>query len=254
MFMDEDLVASLGLSNPAKEKEKQVKTEPDESPKPNGLHLVTSAPKEEDVVRKREVVYLIQQLSAMAKNVQIGARTALLRTLVDRGILFLVQWAFAQPESDPEGKAMIAAAGDIFTPLLEFDLIGVRGHVVKQLGLIERDKEAAKKGEKGRERETLLMLLCRVLVRSKDLAIQSQLGEHISLILEVPSSETEPHVSANLSACMNEIDPLLSLCLERRCTNAPRTIQRWRNSWITSISSALKSYLNPSLTFPSSRP
>ncbi|CAL1700107.1 unnamed protein product [Somion occarium] len=193
MFMDEDLVASLGLSNPAKEKEKQVKTEPDESPKPNGLHLVTSAPKEEDVVRKREVVYLIQQLSAMAKNVQIGARTALLRTLVDRGILFLVQWAFAQPESDPEGKAMIAAAGDIFTPLLEFDLIGVRGHVVKQLGLIERDKEAAKKGEKGRERETLLMLLCRVLVRSKDLAIQSQLGEHIRLILEVPSSETEPH-------------------------------------------------------------
>ncbi|KAK7696144.1 hypothetical protein QCA50_000795 [Cerrena zonata] len=194
MFMDEDVIASLGLNAAGKDKEKttSVNAGTGEASQSNGAHPESEG-KEEDVQRKREIVYLVQQLCSMAKNVQVGAKTTLLRTLVDRGILFLVQWAFGQPESDPEGKGMIAAAGDILTPLLEFDLIGVRGHVVKQLALIERDKEGGKKVEKGKERETILLLLCKVLVRSKDLAIQTQLGEHVKMLLEVPLSDTEPH-------------------------------------------------------------
>ena len=205
IFMDEDVIASHGFGIPGKDKEKASNSNTNtnvgtsDASQSNG-EQPESQGKEDDVQRKREVVYLVQQLCAMAKNVQVGAKTALLRTLVDRGIVFLVQWALGQPESDPEGKGMIAAAGDILTPLLEFDLIGVRGHVVKQLISPDREKDAGKKVEKGKERETLLLLLCKVLVRSKDLAIQTQVGEHLKMFLEVPLSDAEPHVSLNFDS------------------------------------------------------
>ena len=40
-----------------------------------------------------EVIILLQRLAIMGKNVQLPARLTLFRTLVDRGILFAVQWA-----------------------------------------------------------------------------------------------------------------------------------------------------------------
>ncbi|KAI0080632.1 DUF625-domain-containing protein [Panus rudis PR-1116 ss-1] len=194
MFMDDDLRALLP-TNPSKGSEggKAEGVEPlGVGGSDQATHSTAVTPEDEER-RKRDVVYLVQQLCVMGKNVQLPARMALFRTLVDRGIIFAVQWAIGQPETEPEGKNMISAAGEILTILLDHDLTGVRGHVVKQLGLIEQDKEAIKKGERRKERETFLMLICRVLVKSRDLAVQSQVGEALRLLMEIQSQEPEQH-------------------------------------------------------------
>ncbi|KAL4242339.1 Serine/threonine-protein phosphatase 4 regulatory subunit 3-like protein [Abortiporus biennis] len=153
--------------------------------------------------RRSEVILLIQQLCVMGKNVQLPARMALFRNLTDRGILFAVQWALGRGEEDTEeGRSMVSAAGEILITLLDHDLNGIRAHVVKQLALIEKEKEMAKergkdgketKTETGASKETILMLICRVLVRSKDLAVQSQIAEALKMLMEIPLPDAEPH-------------------------------------------------------------
>ncbi|KZT06517.1 DUF625-domain-containing protein [Laetiporus sulphureus 93-53] len=156
---------------------------------PNG----TSSPKssDEEMTRRREIISLIQQLCIMGKNIQLPARIHLFRTLVDRGILLLVQWALIQPETDEEGRQMIAAAGEILTTLVDHDVFGIRKHItVDQLGEINLAKE---KGQKIGEKDTLLDAMCKVLVKSRDLAVQSQVGELLKGTLEVANDVPEQH-------------------------------------------------------------
>lgn len=211
------------------------------------------------MTRRQEVVFLIQQLCVMGKNVQLPARMQLFRILTDYGIPFIVQWALEQDEYDNihpagagsggtsesssakekgkgRGKEMIAAGGEILMTLLDHDLNGVRAHIVKQLeresasslstpmtpsigigpGIkpptsfllslnphhhpINHNGHGFENGEerekgKGAGRESLAMLMCRLLVRSRDLAVQSQVGEALKMLLEVMPADAEPHVS-----------------------------------------------------------
>ena len=148
---------------------------------------------EAEVKHRREVVLLIQQLCVMGKNVQLPARMALFRALSDRGILFAVQWALCQPESEPEGLQMISAAGEVLTCLLDHDVNGVRAHVLKQLGPPDLDKNGPRKID----HDTVVSVLCRVLVKSRDLAVQSQISEALRSLLEIPPSDAlDQHVSS----------------------------------------------------------
>ncbi|OBZ70243.1 hypothetical protein A0H81_09778 [Grifola frondosa] len=198
MFMDEDLLAALGVSVKGKEPDKMdvdtAEGKQNGVSHPNGHSEGPSSCKPlspEDMSRRREVVFLIQQLCAMGKNIQLPARLALFRTLVDRGILFAVQWALSQPETDEDGRQMIASSGEILTTLLDHDLNGVRGHVLKQLGAMEREKA---NGKIIVEKETVLVLMCRVLVTSRDLAVQCQVGEALKALLEISMMDpADPH-------------------------------------------------------------
>ena len=162
----------------------------------SGASTPAKALSAEELTRRREVVFLVQQLCMMGKNVQLPARMALFRTLVDRGVVFAVQWGLAQPETDEQGRQMIATSGEVMMALLDHDLNGVRGHVLKQLGTIEREKAG---GKNVRDKETVLMLMCRVLVRSKDLAVQSLVGEALRLLLELLTGEMEGPVRRSAS-------------------------------------------------------
>lgn len=208
-FMDEDLIRALGLELP---KGKDVQKDSDKmdvdhpEAKPNGVshpdgNDESPAPSkgltEEELARRREVIFLVQHLCFMAKNVQLPARIHLCRTLVDRGILFALQWALVQPETDENGREMIAAAGEILTTLLDHDLNGIRGHVLRQLTAMDREKAS---GKKIVEQETVLALMCRIMVRSRDLAVQSQVGESLKAILEIQPDTPDPHVSSGLTA------------------------------------------------------
>ncbi|KAH9948743.1 component of IIS longevity pathway SMK-1-domain-containing protein [Amylocystis lapponica] len=207
MFMDEELLVSLGLApkgkEPARKDAEKMDVDPADpkadgtaAPSRTGESSSSSAkPSDEELQRRREVVYLIQQLCVMGKNVQLPARMTLFRTLVDRGILFAVQWAFGQPETDAEGLQMIAAAGEILTTLLDHDLNGVRGHVLKQLSAMDTQKA---NGKKIVERDTVLALMCKLLVRSRDLAVQSEVGETLKTLLEIQPDIPEQHVSTPL--------------------------------------------------------
>ncbi|KAF9062224.1 component of IIS longevity pathway SMK-1-domain-containing protein [Rhodocollybia butyracea] len=133
---------------------------------------------------RRSVICLVQQLCVMGKNVQLPARLALFRTLVDRGVLFAVQWALGLSEKEPVTKAMISAGGEVLAALLDHDLNGVRGHVLKQVVAIEKERSAGKRGAD--KAETIVELCCRNLASSKDLAVQSQVGDALKVWLDVP--------------------------------------------------------------------
>ncbi|KAI0737677.1 component of IIS longevity pathway SMK-1-domain-containing protein [Daedaleopsis nitida] len=226
MFMDDDLLALLGLPPKQSEAGKESAADSKDVDKmdvdqtdvktngpthPNG-HAEAStsssgtALSSEDLKRRREVVFLVQQLCMMGKNVQLPARMALFRTLVDRGIVFAVQWGLSQSETDEEGRQMIATSGEIMMALLDHDLNGVRGHVLKQLGTIEREKA---NGKNVRDKETVLMLMCKVLVRSRDLAVQSLVGEALKCLLEMISNDSvdAPNIGLKLLQQRAKDDP-----------------------------------------------
>ncbi|KAG8897079.1 Platinum sensitivity protein [Tulasnella sp. 403] len=78
---------------------------------------------------KRDVITLLHQLCMMGKNVQIPARLALYRTLVEKGLLHALQWALSRPADDQQ---MLNAAGEILLIVCDHDVCGVRGFVLKQ--------------------------------------------------------------------------------------------------------------------------
>ncbi|KAJ3985763.1 component of IIS longevity pathway SMK-1-domain-containing protein [Lentinula detonsa] len=133
---------------------------------------------------RRSVIHLIQHLCVMGRNVQLPARLALFRTLVDRGVLFAIQWALGLSEKEPTSKAMISAGGEVLAALLDHDLGGVRGHVLKQVVAIDKERAAGKRGAD--KAETIVELCCRNLSQSKDLAVQSQIGDALKVWLDVP--------------------------------------------------------------------
>ena len=159
---------------------------------------------ESEISLRRDVIVLLQQLCVMGKNVQLPARMALFRTLVDRGVLFAVQWALNLPEKDDANKQMFAAAGEVLTALLDHDLNGVRGHVLKQVLAIEKEREAGKKGAD--KAETILEMACRIMAQSKDLAIQSQIGDALKVWMDVPLVDP-PNTASGSEVCHSVFFP-----------------------------------------------
>lgn len=154
--------------------------------------------------RRKKVILLIQQLCAMGKNVQLPARIALFRTLVNRGILHAVQWAVAQPD-----RQMISTAGEILAVILEHDTAGVRAHVLRQAVALDRltngaqpDSAGDADDAKGKEaavpppfKESILQVMCSMMASSADLAMQNQLADSLRTMLEVPQEPVnDPHV------------------------------------------------------------
>lgn len=194
IFLDEDMLKNLVLKGKDVEKKDADKMDVDPpegkagSPTPNGVAKRQLS--EAGLQKRREVVLLTQQLCAMGKNVQLPARMALFRTLTDRGILFSVQWALDQPEKEEQGLQMICAAGEILTALLDHDINGVRSHILRQKALKKEDTGTSDEGD------TVLAVMCRVFVKSRDLAVQSQLAESLRVLLEIQTMDPmDPHVS-----------------------------------------------------------
>ncbi|KAG8933667.1 Platinum sensitivity protein [Tulasnella sp. 417] len=80
-------------------------------------------------IAKRDIIILLHQLCMMGKNVQIPARLALYRALVDKGLLHSLQWALSRPAEDVQ---MLNCAGEILLIVCDHDVSGVRSFVVKQ--------------------------------------------------------------------------------------------------------------------------
>ncbi|OJA07985.1 hypothetical protein AZE42_01086 [Rhizopogon vesiculosus] len=138
---------------------------------------------ENELVIRREVLALIQQLCIMGKNVPLAARISLFRSLVSRGILFAVQWAFSLSEKDPGSKSTMSVAGEVMSALLEHDLNGVRNHITKQAAAIDRENKEGR--TMGDQADTLLRIMCKVLIQSRDLALQCQVGDALKTMLDI---------------------------------------------------------------------
>lgn len=179
--------------------------------------------------RKKEVILLLQQLCTMGKNVQLPARLNLFRTLVERGVLYAVQWALTRPE-----KHLVFMAGEILTVLLDHGTVAVRNHVLVQavalgqptgtatttatsmaegpqtpLGVVGGAGPSASQGPglgtgwgegpggaknilEGMPapfKETLAQVLCRMLAISQDFALQNLVADSLRLLADVPPPE-----------------------------------------------------------------
>ena len=173
--------------------------------------------------RRRAVLLLLQQLCIMGKNVQLPTRMALFKLLVDRGVVHATQWALARPEGEPEGRRMIAVGGEVLTTLLDHDVNGVREHVLRQFEGVEGAGAGpssgvgagagAGGGEKKREREqTLLSLLCLMLVSSRELAVQTLVGDALRMMLEMPLPDgADPMVRGSFSRLYGQTLPICAV-------------------------------------------
>ena len=155
--------------------------------------------------RKKEVVLLLQQLCSMGKNVQLPARVNLFRTLVERGVLYAVQWALCRPE-----KYLVSTAGEILTVMLDHHTLSVRNHILAQAvalnqpsgqqeGLVPAQESQQKiaiviEGRPPPFKESLSQVLVRMLANCRDLALQNQLADALRMLLDVPQAESEPQV------------------------------------------------------------
>jgi len=195
---------------------------------------------EAEINVRREVIMLLQHLAIMGKNVQLPARLTLFRTLVDRGILFAVQWALNLPEREEENKQLISMAGEVLSAMLDHDLNGVRGHVMKQDFAILKEREAEKKGAD--KAETILEMVCRITAQSKDLSVQSQMGDALKSWLEIPTGEPPANaggteVSINVSILfltICDVSSLYRLWDQNLCWHG-KTIPTRSDSWTTFI-------------------
>lgn len=197
---------------------------------------------------RSDVIRFMHQLCLMAKNVQIPTRIALYRSLVERGLLFALEWALRHPlaseVNDSQGnkatpttngasslanekhsahrQSLDATVADPDPPLLdmvaeifilvaEFNIAGVRAHVVRQSEAAKaREAEEqqiarasppvpvpmsgkpvhtappAAGGKRAPEQPHLLRALTARLGGMKDQPFRNQIGDAIRLLLESP--------------------------------------------------------------------
>ncbi|EJD01533.1 DUF625-domain-containing protein [Fomitiporia mediterranea MF3/22] len=153
-----------------------------------------------DVERKKEVILLLQQLCIMGKNVQLPTRINLFRTLVERGVLYAVQWALCRTE-----KHIIFSAGEILSVLLDHHALSIRNHILTQGVALKQptgnfetlmNQENSEipdvtGGSPPPFKETLSQVLCRMMANSQDLALQTQFADALRLLVDVPAMEPQ---------------------------------------------------------------
>ncbi|TDL29640.1 DUF625-domain-containing protein [Rickenella mellea] len=199
LFVDPDVHPSNGNTRKGKEKEIQANKGSDsmDVDKPDGkVNGVQPGPStatksihalptdDEGTARRKAVIFLIQQLCVMGKNVQLPARIALFRSLVERGILYAVQWALCRKE-----RNLVSTAGEILAVMLDHDTSGARQHVLKQDMVLKTEEASLAAGKevlKASFDETLVQVLCKMLSSSHDLALQNQLADALRTLLDVP--------------------------------------------------------------------
>nr|XP_018266504.1 uncharacterized protein I303_00479 [Kwoniella dejecticola CBS 10117]OBR88662.1 hypothetical protein I303_00479 [Kwoniella dejecticola CBS 10117] len=145
--------------------------------------------------RKRDVVMFLHQLMIMGKGVQLQGRLTLYRNLVERGLLFVCEWAFRRTEA-----TLLHAGAEIMTLAVEHDANVVRLHVFKE--------EEAK-------RRTLVLEIINLLHSTKNLGLMSQMSDTLRTLLETPP-ENEAFVARTKEGPLSES---FSTYFYENCTN-----------------------------------
>ncbi|PKI82928.1 Platinum sensitivity protein [Malassezia vespertilionis] len=162
-----------------------------------------------DAAQKREAVQFLQQLCAMAKQVQLAGRVNLFRTLVERDVLRIVEYALAQSD-----RTVRNAGAYMLSVILEYDAGCVRQYVQRQLDSSERP---------------FLTMLVDLLHATPDLGLKGQLAEMVKSLLDVTqeqhekkSAESERYLTWVYEACIESLfTPLKTLPL-----GAPARVER----------------------------
>jgi protein phosphatase 4 regulatory subunit 3 len=147
--------------------------------------------------RRRDVIYLIQQLCVMGKNVQLQARMLLFRTLVDRGFIHAVQWGLST-----SNEVHMSASAEILGILLDHDINGIRNHIMRQA---EVDSN-----------HSLISVISTALGSGKgDQAMRHQLADCLKSLLETQLPEGAEGALTGIKAIIRQReDPIIEKFLE----------------------------------------
>ena len=119
---------------------------------------------ETSLVKKKDVVYFLQQCCAISKNLQVQARQNLYGNLIQNGLLEVIVFALGREE------VPIRIAGtDILVAMIDHDPVMVRTGIVKSAS--EKSKPLT---------ETLIELL----LVEKDLGVKAQAADAIKIVLD----------------------------------------------------------------------
>ncbi|KAH7100629.1 DUF625-domain-containing protein [Auriculariales sp. MPI-PUGE-AT-0066] len=208
------------------------------SPTPPSSDSVAASVTEEN---RRDAIFLLQQLCAMAKNVQLPARMALFRTVVEHGALHALQWALAYG-STTEDQLLISTAGELLTLLVEHDTSGARSHILRQAtALREDEKERSKEPSSSkspsdssasvgpRTTEVLLAEMIRSLNSSQEWALKSQMADTLRVLLDSPTESQGVQLTA-IRALRPKDDP-----------NHDSFLEQFYNGWVSDLFAPLMS-------------
>ncbi|KAF8339200.1 component of IIS longevity pathway SMK-1-domain-containing protein [Cantharellus anzutake] len=204
---------------------------------------------------KVDALKFIHQLCLMGKNVQIPTRIALYRALVERGVLFALEWALRLPPpslkkgkeielsqarsgsqsesllapasietagvdedawiSDADRAALLDAAAEVLIIVVDHHVAGVRSHIVKQFEI-----------EKAREHATAMSAAGGAGIGrgTKDVPFRNQIGDSLRMLLELPNMDAHnangPEV-CSLSHLTLPFGPSVTLVREEYHTDPP---------------------------------
>ncbi|KAF9513249.1 hypothetical protein BS47DRAFT_980933 [Hydnum rufescens UP504] len=175
---------------------------------------------------KADAIRFVHQLCLMGKNVQIPTRLALYRTLVERGVLYAIEWALRAPCHGTGGDALMLngpqtgasmsssdtsplldIAAEVLIVVVDHHVAGVRSHIVRQndllkargpenelrraaIGLLPPRLPIAKEKEQDKDEPVnLLKALMDRLGGTKDVPFRNQIGDSLRMLLEQPNIE-----------------------------------------------------------------
>ncbi|WVO25196.1 uncharacterized protein IAS62_006586 [Cryptococcus decagattii] len=116
--------------------------------------------------KKRDTVMFLHQLVMMGKSIQLPPRLQLYRTLVDRGLLRVIEWSFRRPEAK-----ILHAGAEMLTLVVEHDASLVRSFVFKEQEQKER---------------TLVKETIELLHKTTNVGLMGQMADTLKTMLEVP--------------------------------------------------------------------
>lgn len=136
-------------------------------PSANGISAADAAAQQ----RQRDGIHFLQQFCMMAKNLQMAARNTFYRSLAERGLYRVLEYAL---ENLREPSVRVATV-DVLMILIDHDPSGVRSYCLLS-------HEAGKR--------TLIAFLIDLFLHEEDLGIQAQMAEAIRILVQ---THPQPH-------------------------------------------------------------
>lgn len=126
---------------------------------------------EEEIKRRKDVVALLHQLMLMGKQVQLQHRQQLYRTLIDRGLLFVCEWALKQ-----EDQTVLNQIAEMLSIVIDHDVNAVRTHALR---------------EHAEKRKTIAEDMSSLMLSSSDLGLKSQMADAIRTLVDIGGEGSE---------------------------------------------------------------
>ncbi|GHJ88221.1 hypothetical protein NliqN6_4623 [Naganishia liquefaciens] len=140
----------------------------------SGKRAVTPEPgdvNEEENKRRKDVVALLHQLMLMGKQVQLQHRQQLYRTLVERGLLFVCEWALKQ-----EDPTILNQIAEMLSIVIDHDVNVVRTHALR---------------EHAEKRKTIAEDMSSLMLSTTDLGLKSQMADAIRTLVDIGGEGSE---------------------------------------------------------------